>query len=238
MDMIARLANAGRFNNELMVFVGGGVVDINGVEYTPELATQVVAGKIAATRYNLAIWGGNASKALMTDRTFISDIIPIAGEPIYDDPDAVSPVMVGENVATRTEMIQYNEGGVLTFLKDKDGVKITEGITTVQEYYSQYGIRREDEIAVMRIIIHAKYEVYDACYKMLGINLNSTFKQDLENAVRNRLSAMSDEGALYNFDAAASVGPIVNGEQREIRVDISISPIHAARIIDAVIVVL
>lgn len=238
MNMIQRLAQAGVFNSELVIFVGQGLVDVNGVEYTPDLATQAVAGKIATTAYNVAIWGGRPSKALKVDKTFITDIMEIPGEPIYADPDADPLAMVGENKATRTEMIAYNEGGVLTFLKDNDGVKVTEGITTVQESYRALGIRREDEIAVMRLIIHAKYEVYAACYLMLGQGINDTFKMDLENSVRSRLAIMVDQGALSEFEAYATVGPVVNGEQGQIQVDISIVPYHAARIIDATIVVL
>jgi hypothetical protein len=238
MNMLERIKYAASMNNELMIFVAGGLVDVNGVEYEPRLATMAVAGKISETTYNLAIWGGKATKALRTSgKNFIVDILPIPGEPIYDDPDAENPEIIGEEPVTRSEMIEYNECGCLTFLKDGDGIKITEGVTTVQESYAELGIRKEDEIAVMRVVNHAKYQVYDACYGMLGQGLTDTFKTDLEEAVRQRLSVMSEEGAISNFEVAATVGPNIQGEQGQIQVDIAITPVHAARIIDARIVV-
>jgi hypothetical protein len=48
---------------------------------------------------------------------------------------------------------------------------------------------------------------------------------------------MSEEGAISNFEVAATVGPNIQGEQGQIQVDIAITPVHAARIIDARIVV-
>jgi len=238
MNMMERIKYAAALNNELMIFVAGGIVDTNGVEYQPRMATMAVAGKIAATKYSTAIWGGRPNKALMVNGSqFITDIIDVPGEPIYEDPDAETLVITGSSPATRTEMIAYNECGCVTFLKDDDGVKITEGVTTVQERYAELGIKKEDEIAVMRIINHAKYTVYDACYSMLGENLNETFQSDLEEAIRSNLGVMGDEGALSAYDVVVTVGTTTESEQGQILAEISITPIHAARIIDAKIVV-
>lgn len=238
MNMVELLEQAGRFDSEAIIFVGQGLVDTNGVEYTGAQATQAVAGKIAATAYNISIWGGTANKVLRTNSVFITDYAEIPGEPVYQDPDATSPVIIGENVATRSDMIIYNESGVLTFLKDNDGVKITEGVTTAQSFFDTIGVGKEDEISVMRIINKAKREVYDACYQMLGQGLTDTFKTDLENTVRASLAIMAEEGALSAYDVSASVGDTTSsGEQGAISVDIAITPVHAARIITATIVV-
>lgn len=239
MNLLARLGQAATFNSEVIIFVGGGIVDTNGKIYEPDTATQAVAGKISATKYNISIWGGKPSKALMTDRKFITDVTELPGEPIYADPTANPLVMTGENAATRTERIAYNEGGVLTFIKDDDGVKITEGVTTAQNYYSDYGVRKEDEIAVMRVIIHTEYAVYEACYRMLGQTLTNTFQMDLENSVITKLAEIASEGAIKNYNCVATIGAEnASGEQGTIQVDISITPIHTARIIDATITVL
>lgn len=232
MNMEARLETAAIIDNDMMMVVGQGIIDINGVEYTPDMATMAVAGKLSSTPYNLAIWGGKASKALKVDTTFITDIMELPGAPIYNEGgDAIT----GESPVTRADLIEYNEGGVMTFLVDNDGVKIREGITAVQEASIEMGVSKEDEVSVIRIINHAKYRVYAACYSMLGENLSDTYKADIEEAVNAELALMLKEGAIVEY---ASTATIISAATGQVKVDISIRPIHAARFIDATIVVL
>lgn len=229
-QMLAMIDDAIDLNNENMVYVGQGVVDINGTEYPPRLATQVVAGKIGYTTYQYAIWGGNISKVLgVDDVKYIADVLPLIGS---------SPT----RTATRDDLRMYNEHGVLTFRSDDDGVRIREGITTAQN--NNYAA--EDEIAVTRIVRHAKYIVYDKCYAMLGENISNTFRKDLESSLAVALDQMKSEGALIDvpedglsaYEINVQVTPRTLQRQGKVIVDISMTPVHAARTITARIVVM
>jgi hypothetical protein len=229
-SMMDRIRTCIDLDTENIIYVGGGAVDINGVEYSPREATQVVAGKIGYTQYQYAIWGGNASKILAANGiNYITDILPMPG---------TAP----DGSASPADIVMYNEHGVLTFQKDPDGIRIREGITTAQNTNQS----SEDEIAVVRIIRHAKYAVYDVCYSMLGENIGATFQQDMTNAVNTVLSKMLKEGALIDVPSDGLTAYLTNVQisprilQREGRViiDISITPVHAARTIDARITVM
>ena len=79
-QMMAMIDDCIDINNENMVYVGQGVVDLNGTEYPARMATMVVAGKIGYTSYQYAIWGGNPSKILaVEDIKYIADILPMRG---------------------------------------------------------------------------------------------------------------------------------------------------------------
>jgi hypothetical protein len=229
-QMLAMIDDAIDLNNENIVYVGQGVVDLNGTEYPPRLATQVVAGKIGYTTYQYAIWGGNRSKILaVEDVKYIADVLPMVGS---------SPT----RTATRDDLRMYNEHGVLTFRSDDDGVRIREGITTAQNSNTA----AEDEIAVTRIVRHAKYIVYDKCYAMLGENISNTFRKDLEASLAVALDQMKSEGALIDvpedglsaYEINVQVTPRTLQRQGKVIVDISITPVHAARTISARIVVM
>jgi hypothetical protein len=239
MNMIERIEYAGDMDNEMVVFVGQGLVDLNGVEYEPDMAVMAVAGKIAATRYNVAVWGGKASKVLQTDQAFITDIIPSPGYPVFEESESVPGTyeITDEEQVTRDDYIRYNESGVVTFIKDSMGVKIREGITTISEMLQELGVLAEDELSVIRIINHAKYETYDACYSMIGEAMTPTFKTDLEQAVVGKLAEMYSEGAISDYSAVATIGASTGRAHGRIQVDIGITPVHAARIINASIVV-
>lgn len=234
MNKDIRLLRALVFNNENVIFVGQGLYDVEGNYYEPRLATMAVAAKISTTPYHIAIWGGRPQKALRGSFDFLSDIGELPGEVIYDDDNNV----IGEKPATKDDIVQYNEGGIITFLVDKDGIKIREGITTAQQvYFKYYGVNKEDEISVLRIINHAKYIVYDACYKMLGEGITDTFQMDLETQVSEALSTMVSEAALLDYSVTSRIDPVIGGTAK-VYVDISITPVHAARQIDASIVVM
>lgn len=233
MNMVERIEQAGYLNNEMVLFVGQGLVDLNGEEYEPDMSTMAVAGKLSNTSYNVAIWGGKESKVLRSDQEFITDVMVAPGYPIFDEEGLVT----GENPVTRDDYIRYNESGVMTFDIDSFGVKIREGITTITEMLQELGVLKEDEVTVIRTINHAKYEVYDACYSMLGEAMSATFKTDLEQAVVAKLGKMYDEGAINNYNVSASIGASTGRAHGRIQVDIGITPVHAARIINASIVV-
>ena len=227
--MNGMLTDAIALNNENMVYVGQGVEDINGDEYPARMATQVVAGKLGYTTYQYAIWGGNSSKVLGVDGVqYIADILPLVG--------SVLP-----NEANHEDLITYNEHGVLTFQSDDDGCRIREGITTAQSTNTS----DEDEIAVARIVRHAKYVVYDACYAMLGENISNTFNQDMNAALAGVLNTMKEEGALIDvstdglsaFDVSVTTTPRSLQREGRVTVDLSITPVHAARTITTTITV-
>lgn len=228
--MTGMLTDAIALNNENMVYVGQGLVDINGDEYSPRLATQVVAGKLGYTTYQYAIWGGNVSKVLgIDDIQYIDDVLPIIGSNYPND-------------ASREDIITYNEHGVLTFRSDDDGCRIREGITTAQSTNTS----DEDEIAVARIVRHAKYVVYDCCYAMLGENISNTFNQELEAAISAGLEGMKEEGALIDvpddglsaYDVTVATTPRTMQREGKVNVDLEITPVHAARTIKARITVM
>ena len=153
-------------------------------------------------------------------------------------PQTTSPTQT----ATRDDLRMYNENGVLTFRKDDDGVRIREGITTGQNTNAQ----AEDEIAVTRIVRHAKYIVYDKCYAMLGENISNTFNKDLEASIAVAMDQMKSDGALIDvpadglaaYEINVQVTPRSMQRQGKVIVDMSITPVHAARTISARIVVM
>jgi hypothetical protein len=229
------ISAASGFNRENIVYVGQGAVDMNGLEYTPIEATQIVAGKIGATKYYEAIWGGQTSKILgivsngIVDK-YITDIIQLPGEG-------------AGGYASREDIIQYNEAGVITFVEEIDGIRIREGLTTAQNPAET----AEDELAVMRIIRHVKYLVYDRCYEMLGQNITSTFKTDLEENIKSGLEIMKStdrsliditETGLSAYTVSVLLVPRSVQKQGKITVNISVTPVHAAREIDATVVVM
>ncbi len=222
--MSGMITTAVSFNSESIIYVGQGVVDINGTKYTPRLATQVVAGKIGYTSYQYAIWGGATSKLLAAnDINYITDIMTLPGS-------------LDDGTAGTSDIIVYNEHGVLTFLELDDGIRVREGVTTAQDSNTT----AEDEIAVVRIIRHAKYQVYDACYALLGENIGNTFDQDMQTAAQGVLKTMKDEGALVDvaedglsaYSVSVSTGSRSNQRQGLVAVAMSITPVHAARTID------
>jgi hypothetical protein len=321
-NMEGMMSFAIALDSENMIYVGQGVVDVNGVEYSPRLATQVVAGKLGYTKYQEPIWGGAASKILHANNTnFISDVMFLPGsgiintggteltgfsktsgyENIYQTTVTVAIGNVNQDTelymeileesigleaaltqvdaipgtfcfdedngilylhafdsgnpstqiismnndpgpASKTDRNLYNTYGVLTFLKRSDGVRILEGINTAQNDNEN----ADSEIAVIRIINHAKYVVYDAAYQLLGENISDTYYGDMKTAVNSVLNTMVGEGALVNVASDGLTAYAVEVEQsprtlqREGRVNIqlSITPAHAARTIDIQIVVM
>ena len=232
----ANIISAAAFqNNENVVYVGQGCIDMNGTVYSPAEATQVIAGKIGATKYYEAIWGGQQSKVLGilnngVVEKYITDIVPLPG---------TGP----GNTATKEDIIEYNEAGVITFVEELDGIRIREGLTTVQNPAEA----AEDELAVMRIIRHVKYLVYDKCYEMLGQNITSTFKTDLEENIKSGLEKMKSEdrsiidipeSGLSAYNVNVQMVPRTVQKQGKVTVNVSMTPVHAAREIEATVVVM
>lgn len=229
------ISAAKSFNRENIVYVGQGAVDMNGIEYTPIEATQIVAGKIGAMKYFEAIWGGQPTKILGINSTgtvekYITDILPL---------DGTGP----GNLATYEDIIEYNEAGVITFVEEIDGIRIREGLTTIQNPAET----AEDELAVVRIIRHIKYLVYDRCYEMLGQNITSTFKTDLEEHIKSGLEKMKTEdnsiidipeSGLSAYNVSVQLVPRTVQKQGKVTVNVSVTPVHAAREIEATVVVM
>jgi hypothetical protein len=224
------------FNRNSIVFVGQGVTDLNGDIYTPTEATQIVAGKISATNYQDTVWGGHKSKILGilqqngTIEKFVADITPLPGDGVG-------------GFATKENLIEYNEAGVITFLELPDGIRIREGLTTVQNPAEV----AEDELAVVRIVRHAKYLAYNRAFEMLGQNMTSTYKVDLEEYIKSGFEEMKNidksiidipESGLSAYNINVSLIPRTVQKPGTISVTISITPVHAARTIQITIVVM
>ena len=144
------IARAEDYNDEHVLFVGQGLIDRDGNEHQPYEATAAVAGKRSYLTYGNAIWGGQRSKLLgIKEEQFFVDVMPMV--------DA-------ETFTTAADFRDYNEKGVITFTLNPDGVRIREGVTTVQSDNELM----EDEEAVVSIVDHAKQVIYDACFEMLG----------------------------------------------------------------------
>jgi len=227
-------ASAGH-DRETVAYVGQGVIDVNEVEYSPTEAAQVVAGKIGAMAYYEPIWGGQSTKILGINQNgtiekFIIDLVPLPGD-------------TEGSVATREDLIEYNEKGVITFVEELDGIRVREGLTTVQNPAET----AEDELAVMRIIRHVKYLVYDRSYEMLGQNITDTFKTDLEENIKSGLEAMKTtdrsildipESGLSAYTVSVSLMPRTVQKEGKVTVNVAVTPVHAAREIECTVVVM
>lgn len=223
------ITEASSYNNENVAYVGQGVIDTNGTNYSPTEATQIIAGKMGATDYYNTIWGGQSEKILGTNNTaYIVDTIAVPGTGTNGTP-------------TYEDYVEYNEAGAITFTTDSDGVKIKEAITTAHNYNSD----QEDELAVVRIVRHAKYVVYNTCLSYLGLGITDTFKTDLQEAIKTALEEMKIEGALTDdtdnnysaYSASVSIVPYTSMIQGKVTANVSITPVHAARTINASITV-
>ena len=219
-----------RFNRENIVYVGQGLTTINEVDLTPAQAAQVVAGKISATPYNKTIWGGSKEK-----------ILALSGEKYIIDV-GVLPGSAADGSATKEDIIEYNEKGVITFVDELDGIRIREGVST-----SQNTTTGEDEVAVTRIVRHVKYLVYDRAYEMLGQNITSTYKIDLEEYIKSGLEEMKvtdlslidiPDSGLTAYSVSVTLTAQAGMKEGKVTVNVSITPVHAARQITAQIVVM
>lgn len=226
------IGSAVGFNRENVVYVGQGVIDINGTEYSPCQATQVIAGKIGATKYYETIWGGAKSKVLgIEGEKYIAELVALPGAGV-------------DGLATKEDIIEYNEKGVTTFVEELDGIRIREGVTTIQDSVSNSS---EDELAVVRIIRHAKYLVYNRAYEMLGQNITATYKTDLEEHIKTGLEVMKStdlsliditESGLSAYTVSVQLVPRTVQKQGKVTVNVTITPVHAAREISAQVVVM
>ena len=216
------------YDDEHILFVGQGLVDKNGVEYAPYQSTVAIAGKRSALPYGQSIWGGAAKKLLgKGDDQFFVDVLPMVS---------------AETVTKDSDIKSYNENGVITFRKDPDGIRILEGVTSV----SPTNVTQEDEEAVVSIVDHAKYIIYDVCFKMSGENLVPSYKTTLEQSIQSALEVMkntdktiqdySEEG-IKAYTVNATIVPRANQLLGKVIVDATITPVHAAREIRANVVV-
>jgi hypothetical protein len=144
--------------------------------------------------------------------------------------------------ASSSDRNLYNTYGVLTFLSRADGIRVLEGINTAQNE----NLDADSEIAVIRIVNHAQYVVFDTAYQLLGENISDTYYGDMTTSINSALSIMVAEGALVDVPSDGLVAFTVNVEQsprtlqREgvVNIQLAITPAHAARTINIQIVVM
>jgi len=208
------------YNHERVMFVGQGLIDRNGREYAPNEATMAIAGKRSQLWYGRSMWGGASIKRLgINESQFFVDTLPIVG------PDAF---------ITNSDLRDLNEGGVITFEKSTDGVRIREGINTVQAT----NVDAQDTESVVGIITRALEVIYNASYQMLGENITPSFKTDLEEHIKSQLSIMQtvdktltedeDEG-LEPYSIEVTIVPRSNQRLGRVSVAGHITPVFAAR---------
>jgi hypothetical protein len=223
------LTETAKYNSQNAMYVGQGLVDRNGNSYAPCQATLAVAGKRSQLAYNVPIWGGESRKRLgIGSENFFVEALPIVD---------------GNTLTTKLDLIEYNEKGVITFVRDVDGVRIREGVMTTQPS------NQTDESAesVMCIINEVKKNIYDAAFAMLGKPITPSYKTDLEEAIKSKLEYMKvtdmslvdaeDEG-LKAYDVVASVTPRANQRLGKVSVSATVTPVHAARKINASVVIM
>lgn len=220
-DKQAKIATAAVYNDQNVLYVGQGLIDKDGVEYEPYQATMAVAGKRSQLPYGETIWGGDPRKRLgIGNSQFFVDVIPLEHSPGYP--------------YTKQDIKDLNEHGVITFMKSFDGVRITEGVTTVQPDNEE----GEDEEAVVSIVRHAAKLAYDAAFEMLGKQITPSFKTDLEEHIKSYLSEMKytdntlvdvPEEGLEAYRVEATILPAPDRKLGKVRVALYITPVHAAR---------
>ena len=225
-DKASLRSRANAYDNENVLFVGQGLIDKNGREYPPREATIAVAGKRSALWYGDAIWGGGTKKLLgRRNDNFFVDVMPLPGDP------------------TKASLSTLNENGVITFVKDFDGVRIREGVTTVRPN----SITGQSEEIVVSVVRHAKREMYKAAFDMLGKNITPSFKTDLEEHIKSALEKMKNEDntlidipeeQLQAYEVSASIYPRENQREGKVEIEAAITPVHAARQIHANVVIL
>ena len=223
------LSRTALLNDQHVLFVGQGLIDKDGNEYEPYDATVAITGKRSALTYGQSIWGGGSDKILGKSGTnFFTDVLPMIS---------------AETITTRNDIREYNEKGVITFKKSIDDVRIREGITTVQPSNAY----AEDEEAVVSILIHAKKVIYDAVFEMLGKNILTSYKTDLEANISSALSVMkTDDQTIIDvaeddidaFTVQATIMPRSNMRNGYVTVDATICPVHCAREVPVQVVIL
>lgn len=217
------------YDSENVLFVGQGLVDRNNVQYAPYEATMAIAGKRSGTWYGNTIWGGDTEKRLgIKEEQFFVDILPMVSS---------------TTTTTNADRREYNEKGVITFTKDFDGVRIREGVTSVQPG----NVLEEDEEAVVSIVRKVKKVIYNAAFQMLGKNITPSYKTDLEEHIKSALEEMKNqdktiidlpEEQLKAYTVVATVVPRSSQRLGKVIIDASVTPVHAARSIQANVVIL
>lgn len=231
-DILARTATATGYDEERVLFVGQGLIDRSGNEYPSYEATQAVAGKRSALWYGLSIWGGETSKLLgVSGENFFVDLMPMPGTGVG-------------NIATLENFREYNEKGVITFYRDVDGVRIREGVTTVQPGNTSGA---EDEEAVVSVVTQAMRNIYAAAKSMLGKNITNSYKTDLEQKIVSALEEMKiqdqtiidlpDEG-IKAYSIGVTLVPRSTQIEGKVHIAATITPVHCAREIRADVVIL
>jgi hypothetical protein len=225
-DMLTETA---KYNSQNVMYVGQGLIDRNGNDHYPCQATLAVAGKRSQLEYNVPIWGGESRKRLGT-----------GGENYFVE---ALPIVNNSTLTTKLDLIEYNEKGVITFVRDLDGVRIREAVMTTQPGNQT----DESSESVMSIINEVKKNIYDAAFAMLGRPITASYKTDLEEAIKSKLEYMkvtdmslidADDEGLKAYDVVASIVPRTNQRLGKVTVSATVTPVHAARKINASVVIM
>ena len=229
----AILGRTAGYDDECVLFVGQGLIAYdssgNRIEYPPSKATQAVAGKRSHLKYNEPMFGGEDKKLLSYNGTgFFVDIMPMIDETV---------------TTTDDDYDEYNEKGVITFIKEIDGVRIKEGVTTVQPSNTNM----QSMESVVNIVFEACRIMTKKSREMFGRGISNTFKTDLEQHVGQGLEEMKStdyslidlpDEQLQAYTVEAVVTPRSRQRRGEVLLSASIVPVYAARQIDITLTVL
>jgi NOL1/NOP2/fmu family ribosome biogenesis protein len=204
---------------------------------------MAVAGKRSMLPYQVPIWGGQSNKRFGT-------VTPDGYMNFFVE---TLPIVDSNTITTKSDLIEYNEKGVITFTEDLDGVRIREAVMTTQPYNEddeleedEILVTQETEEAIMSIIQRVKLRIWQAVFAMQGRTITSDYKTTLEESIKSKLEYMkntekslielSSEG-LPAYTVSATVVPRSNQKKGYVAIEASITPVHAARQISATIYV-
>lgn len=217
-----RKAAAVAFAEEEIWYVGHSLIGKDGVTYDNNDMAAAVAGTLARIPYDECAWGGQEEKVLGNGT-----------DPFFDD---------FNEILDKDDMVLLNEAGVITFTKDRHGLKILETVTTATPTKSSTD---EDEGGVVRIVQKAKREALYAGDAFKGLKITPTFVDDMKQAVGAALDPLVKDEALIDdeeTDAKAYevlINAIPRAKQKLGRADIELvlTVAHAARKIFTKVVV-
>lgn len=217
-----RIAAARSFGEEEIWYVGHSLIGKDGVTYKSNDMAAAVAGTLARIPYDECAWGGQPEKVLGNGM-----------DAFFDDFD---------EILEREDIERMNEAGVITFTKDKHGLKILETVTTATPAKSSTD---EDEGGVVRIVQKAKREALYAGDALKGLKMTPTFVDDMKKKVEEALEPLKKDEAIVddvdnNIKAyEVFINAIPRAKQKLGRADIELvlNVAHAARKIFTKVVV-
>lgn len=217
-----RITAAKAFAEEEIWYVGHSLIGKDGVTYKSNDMAAAVAGTLARIPYDECAWGGQPEKVLGN-----------GVDAFFDDFD---------ELLEKDDIERMNESGVITFTKDRHGLKILETVTTATPVKSSTD---EDEGGVVRIVQKAKREALYAGDSFKGLKMTPTFVDDMKKGVEEALDPLKKDEAIIddadnNIKAyEVLINAIPRAKQKLGRADIELilNVAHAARKIYTKVVV-